>query len=601
MAPIGSSNNIANGRLGSSASTQPVRPRVPSKRTSPRKAQNVPNNGLPPSLSSSTSSSSLTKKPTQRGGTPLLSLRAVIADAVELLAFEEAEYWFDWMSSQYGANMHWSDHYNRAKLILAKGRAAQCLYYMEQYLSNTDNHYVNILKGEAMKKCGKFEQLADLDVAVYPLNASTEPSQFPPHWIPMVKDEKRIRARLLCLRGEGRLRVNAEQPNSYPNAANDYVAAHELVPRSVTACQKLFCEPFAVLPPPERATTNLHDSFTVEQQLWQKFDNECYNEVVTAVEQRWGTLPPDRLVSVYANALLFQQERLKLYNLAQQAVKLRPDSSNTWYAVGLHYCGQGREEEMRKYWLKGICKEDSSVPCWIGLGHSYGQAGDHDLAVNAYMAAAHHYAVGSPWPRLFLASEYVRCRRTALAEPILAELSNWIGQDPSFLNELAVCKAQSRDYRSAMEAINLAVEKCNRQSSPLPRSVLINRLHITLASLTDQDCRHSPLRTLDTALLYAQELMQVSPKDDVKVLKIRAFTGELCHRLSPKSRDMLSKAVQYYEEYCGVAKDKWAMDQLNRLRGLSQNHNHSSTSFDLTRYLPASSSTIDDVDMEIDD
>lgn len=498
--------------------------------------------------------------------------------------------------------MHWSDHYNRAKLILAKGRAAQCLSFIEHHLSSVDNHFVNILRGEAMKKCGYYGKLADLDVAIYPITSTDNMSQFPPHWIPMVKDEKRVRARLLCLRGEGRMRVNAEEPNSFPNAANDYISAHELVPKSVTACQRLFCEPFAVLPPPDRNTATLHDSFVIEQDLWKQFDLEQYDKVVGAVESRWGLNPPDRLLCIYANSLLFQQDRLKLYNLAQQSIKCRPDSANTWYAVGLYYCGQGREDEMRKYWLKGISKEDNNVACWVGLGHSYGQAGDHDLAVNAYMAAAHHYAVGSPWPRLFLASEYVRCRRTTLAEPILKELSNWIGQDPSFLNEFAVCKAQSRDYKTAMEAISQAIDLCPNNPSFL-HALLMNRLHILLASLTDQECRQSPLRTLDTALMFADQLHQSRP-NDVKVSKIRAFTGELCHRLSPKSKELQTRAIQYYEEYCAESNDKWAVDQLNRMKAksdVSVSLQNSSSSLDLTRYLPTSSSILEDVDMEIDD
>src|SRR4029453_18714196 len=106
--------------------------------------------------------------------------------------------------------------------------------------------------------------------------------------------------------------------------------------------------------------------------------------------------PPDRIIPIYVNALLFKGDKQKLFQTAQRCVQESPDAGSTWYAVGLHYCGQGKEEDMRRYWLKGISKDDSCVPCWIGLGHSYGQAGDHDLAVNAYMAAAHHYAVGSP-------------------------------------------------------------------------------------------------------------------------------------------------------------------------------------------------------------
>jgi tetratricopeptide (TPR) repeat protein len=514
--------------------------------------------------------------------------------------------------------MHWSDHYNRAKLFLTKGRPSLCLKYIDQYLGNHDSHFVNVLRGEAMWRCGGWAQLADLDVAMYPVGTGStgqEQTMFPPHWVPSVKDEKRVRARLLCLRGEGRLRMNAENGEAFPNAASDFTAAFELVPKSMSACQRLFCEPLAVLSPVERQhyNTALHESFTIEQQLCQLFDREQYGRVVGLVEERWGgTWPPDRVISVYANSLLFCQNKLKLYTLAQDLINHRPDSAMTWYTVGLHYCGQGKEEEMRRYWLKGISKEDDSVPCWIGLGHSYSQAGDHDLAVNAYMAAAHHYAVGSAWPRLFLASEYVRCRRTGLAEPILASISGWWGSEGDcqvYLNEVAVCKAQSRDYRAALSAINRAIDSTSSTSSStastMLKSLLINRLHITLASLTDQQQQQQTARsTLALAHSTALHLHSLHPADP-KIKKIRAFTAELCYRMSPKNNhEQLGQAVSFYEDYCEAVKggDRWAVEQLARLRAVSSSSTvgEKGKNFDLTRYLQPAATTSGELEAEMD-
>lgn len=573
-------------------------------------------------MSSSTSIPSLSSSSSSKKPTTLLSLRVVIADALEMLSAEEAAFWFDWMFSHYGHLTHWSDYYQRAKYYLQKGRAAQCLSLLDQ--CQAENSMINILRGEALLRAQRYSELAELNVNLILNQSSTlDPSMFPPNWIPLVKDEKRIKARLLCLQGTGRFRMNAEQTDLYADFASTFRQAREVSPRCASACRMLYCEPTAILPPPSRNENDLHDAFKREQELWAMFDGGELGAVMEQVERRWGESPPERIVPVYANCLLFKGEKVKLYNLAQRCVQWCPDAATTWYAVGLHYCGQGREEEMRKYWLKGLSKDEGCVPCWVGLGHSYSQAGDHDLAVNAYMAAAHHYAVGSPWPRLFLASEYVRCRRTHLAEPILKELGVWMGDEPQFLNELAVCMAQLKEYRGALAVVDKAL------TLPCPdhlrSALIINKLHVLLISLTETDERiGSPMKIIDTAMTCLEEIEKHPSPEDGKsvkrVAKLKAFILELATRLSPNSSSILEKAIKAYQEYVAMEKDRWAVDQLARLKGMRADRHtlnalptpnrhlrsrNSHVSVDLTQFLPSinldDGSTKEDDFMELDD
>jgi tetratricopeptide (TPR) repeat protein len=209
-----------------------------------------------------------------------------------------------------------------------------------------------------------------------------------------------------------------------------------------------------------------------------------YGAVVEASQlgiwTRW--LGVDAVLVLLASSLACLRDSAALYELGHRGVRDRPDSSITWYCVGLFYQLLGRSDEARRYLFKaGIGSKlkpagvaDSGIgPAWIALGHSFAAYGDHDQAVSAYVAAVRTHSPGSIEPPLFLAIEYMRVRQPVLAAAYLVDAHAIDAQDARVLNELAVLQAGKENYPAALKLITKSLELSKTQSL-LSLSVALN-------------------------------------------------------------------------------------------------------------------------------
>lgn len=180
---------------------------------------------------------------------------------------------------------------------------------------------------------------------------------------------------------------------------------------------------------------------------------------------RW--LGDETVMTLLISSLAANFNSSALYTLGQRSVNHRPNSSISWYCVGLFYQVTGRSDEARRYLFKagtGSKMNKSGAPdagigpAWIALGHSFAAYGDHDQAVSAYVAAVKSHCPGSVDPSLFLAIEYLRVRQPVLSGAYLIDAYNCDSSNPQVLNELACLQAGKENYSAAKKFLKRAVD-----------------------------------------------------------------------------------------------------------------------------------------------
>ena len=206
-----------------------------------------------------------------------------------------------------------------------------------------------------------------------------------------------------------------------------------------------------------------------EDALFQAYKNGNYMRLIDmTLDNLWTKwLGDENVMVLLVSSLACTFDSSALYTLGQRSVNQRPDSSVTWYCVGMFYQIINRSDEARRYLFKaGIGSKtkrsggpDTGIgPAWIALGHSFAAYGDHDQAVSAYVAAVRTYCPGSVEPSLFLAIEYLRVRQPVLAAAYLLDAHAVDSSDPRVLNELACLQAGKGNFVAAKKFLTRALE-----------------------------------------------------------------------------------------------------------------------------------------------
>jgi tetratricopeptide (TPR) repeat protein len=206
-----------------------------------------------------------------------------------------------------------------------------------------------------------------------------------------------------------------------------------------------------------------------EDVLIQAYRKGNYARIIDAtLENLWTRwLGDETVMTLLISSLAGNFNASALYNLGQRSVNQRPNSSVSWYCVGLFYQVTGRSDEARRYLFKaGIGSKinksgapDAGIgPAWIALGHSFAAYGDHDQAVSAYVAGVKSHCPGSVDPSLFLAIEYLRVRQPILAGAYLIDAHNCDSSNTQVLNELACLQAGKENYSAAKKFLSRAVD-----------------------------------------------------------------------------------------------------------------------------------------------
>lgn len=206
-----------------------------------------------------------------------------------------------------------------------------------------------------------------------------------------------------------------------------------------------------------------------EDDLIQVYKRGNYRRIVDlTLDNLWTRwLGDETVMTLLISSLAGNFNSSALYTLGQRLVNQRPNSSVSWYCVGLFYQITGRSDEARRYLFKaGIGSKmsksgapDAGIgPAWIALGHSFAAYGDHDQAVSAYVAAVKSHCPGTVDPSLFLAIEYLRVRQPILAGAYLIDAHNCDPSNTQVLNELACLQAGKENYSAAKNFLIRAVE-----------------------------------------------------------------------------------------------------------------------------------------------
>lgn len=214
-----------------------------------------------------------------------------------------------------------------------------------------------------------------------------------------------------------------------------------------------------------------------EDALVQAYQRGKYMRVIDmTLENLWTRwLGDETVMTLLISSLACNYDASALYTLGQRSINQRPNSSASWYCVGLFYQVTGRSDEARRYLFKaGIGSKmnksgapDAGIgPAWVALGHSFAAYGDHDQAVSAYVAAVKSHSPGSVDPSLFLAIEYLQVRQPVLAGAYLIDAHKCDSSNPQVLNELACLQAGKENYPAAKKFLTRSVELAS-ESLPL--------------------------------------------------------------------------------------------------------------------------------------
>lgn len=154
---------------------------------------------------------------------------------------------------------------------------------------------------------------------------------------------------------------------------------------------------------------------------------------------------------------------IPLYELSHQLVQNDSNHPISWYSIGTYYLLKKKYEESRRFYGRITLSKHgnnirSQIPeAWIGFGHSFSNAGEHDQAISAYKTAA-MLMKNSPYPWLYLAMSYYSTRsdhpniisclqhayELAPKDPIiLNELGNWYSNQ--HVNELNKARTYFQD------------------------------------------------------------------------------------------------------------------------------------------------------------
>lgn len=246
-----------------------------------------------------------------------------------------------------------------------------------------------------------------------------------------------------------------------PDAIESFEQVLKIDPNHVEAHDHLYGVTCGLLPYKARDSE--------EDALVQAYRQGKYKRIIDAtMETLWTRWFGDETATVLlVSSLACAFDSSGLYTIGQRLVNQRPDSSVSWYCVGLFYQVTGRSDEARRYLFKaGIGSKmkksgafDVGIgPAWIALGHSFAAYGDHDQAVSAYVAAVKTHSPGSVDPSLFLAIEYLRVRLPTLSAAYLLDAHAANPTDPRVLNELACLQAGKENYSAAKKFL----ERANR-------------------------------------------------------------------------------------------------------------------------------------------
>lgn len=191
-------------------------------------------------------------------------------------------------------------------------------------------------------------------------------------------------------------------------------------------------------------TPSFHNLFLLVEHYYYHYQYErAYSSSLHLLAQREQ---PDyyRFLVIYIAICYELGYTIPLYELSHQLVQNDPDHSIAWYAIGTYYLLKKKYEEARRFYgritlSKHGINVNSRIPeAWIGFGHSFSNAGEHDQAISAYKTAV-MLMKNSPYPWLYLAMSYSSTRPDHPSViSCLQHAYELAPNDPIVLNELGI-------------------------------------------------------------------------------------------------------------------------------------------------------------------
>ncbi|VDP07534.1 unnamed protein product [Soboliphyme baturini] len=164
----------------------------------------------------------------------------------------------------------------------------------------------------------------------------------------------------------------------------------------------------------------------------------------------------------------------------------------SWYAVACYYYCTEKYEEAKKFFCKSIGISSHHDFVWIGYGHSFSAANEHDQAMLCYCRA---------W------TMYCLCNNLKLAEKIMLDALALSPDDPYALQEIGVLTFKQGSYEAARDYLNKALEKITAGRSIASLSAVWKPLLNNLGHV------YRKLKLYDEAIKFHEDALLLVPDD----------------------------------------------------------------------------------------
>lgn len=183
---------------------------------------------------------------------------------------------------------------------------------------------------------------------------------------------------------------------------------------------------------------------------------------------------------IHISCLFHFEMKTELFQLGHQLTQSYPKNAISWYAVAVYYLLVRKYADARKYFSQCTSLNSGLMEGWIGFGHSFAEADEHEQAITAYSTASKLFN-GSHLPYLFIGMQYFKLKRLDLALQFTMQSYKICADDPVLLNEIGVIKLEMKKSSEAVEmfqnALNACVSRKISQNLPLLATVYSNLGH----------------------------------------------------------------------------------------------------------------------------
>lgn len=406
--------------------------------------------------------------PLKKGHAQPSLLREQIAQLVSAHSLQNALFWLHHLCSSPDIDAHWSDAWNLCRVLLMDDphNASVVADYISSLPSERrEQPAFVLLYGQVLARLQRWQELVEHcqhERTMHGTDSSTA-DEHPAGWVPRIADGETHLLELLGLAKKHLL--------LFDDARTAFERTLDLMPHSHVAFGHLAHDAHALLAPTQRTALAAPTAFRGEdsassssllERAMLLFDRGTYDEahdIVTQLMRAPIALANQDLVTLHISLLAQLDKRIALFALGHRLVDTYPQRPSTWYCVALYYQLHGRHASAQSYYLKCCAIDAHYAPGWLAMGHAFAQAGEHEQAVAAYTHAMRRIAPGSLHAGgVFLASEYLRTRQTALASACLLEVYARNSAEPAVLNELGVLYWVRKDTDKALACFRRALE-----------------------------------------------------------------------------------------------------------------------------------------------